>query len=257
MIPKVVHYCWFGKNPLSKSAKKCIASWKKYLPADYEIKEWNESNFDINSCTYVKEAYEQKKYAFVSDYARFWVLYNEGGLYFDVDVELIRRIDHIISAGSFMGFEKSLRTRNQDSSEPLGVAAGLGMGAEPQMPLLREILDMYEQKTSFDISDGTVVTYMTDLLSKYGLRNEHCFQDVAGFKLYPADYFCPMDSTTGLIEITENTVSIHHYACSWIDKKTLGYQMHLLKNRMIKIFGTRLVFGVIKRLRNICPKCTA
>lgn len=114
MIPKVIHYCWFGGNPLPEDAKKCIASWKKYLP-DYEIKEWNESNFDVNCCPYVKEAYEAKKYAFVSDYARFHVLYQEGGLYFDTDVEVIKNMDCIIAAGNFMGFEKSLATKQQES----------------------------------------------------------------------------------------------------------------------------------------------
>lgn len=114
MIPKIIHYCWFGGNPLPEDAKKCIASWKKYLP-DYEIKEWNESNFDVNCCPYVKEAYEAKKYAFVSDYARFHVLYREGGLYFDTDVEVIKNMDYIIAAGNFMGFEKSLATKQQES----------------------------------------------------------------------------------------------------------------------------------------------
>ena len=115
MIPKIIHYCWFGGNPLPKDAQECLSSWKKYLP-DYEIKVWNESNFDVNCCPYVKGAYEQRKFAFVSDYARFWVLYKEGGLYFDTDVEVIRNVDHIIAAGNFMGIEKSLATQKPDSS---------------------------------------------------------------------------------------------------------------------------------------------
>ena len=105
MIPKIIHYCWFGGNPLPKDAQKCIMSWKKYLP-DYEIKEWNESNFDVNCCPYVMGAYEAKKYAFVSDYVRFYILYHEGGLYFDTDVEIIRNMEHIVTAGNFMAFEK-------------------------------------------------------------------------------------------------------------------------------------------------------
>lgn len=102
MIPKVIHYCWFGGNPLPKSAQKCIALWRKYLP-DYEIKEWNENNFDVNIIPYTAEAYKAKKYAFVSDYARFWILYKYGGLYFDTDVEVIKNMDDIISKGPFMG----------------------------------------------------------------------------------------------------------------------------------------------------------
>lgn len=104
MIPKIIHYCWFGGNPLPELAVKCIESWKKYCP-DYEIKRWDESNFDLKCCDYVKEAYQAKKWAFVSDYVRFKVLYDEGGLYFDTDVELIKPIDDILARGPFMGVE--------------------------------------------------------------------------------------------------------------------------------------------------------
>ena len=104
-IPKIIHYCWFGRSPLPELAKKCIASWRKYFP-DYEIKEWNEDNFDVNSILYTSQAYQAKKYAFVSDYARFWILYMYGGLYFDTDVEVIRPMDDIIQRGPFMGCEK-------------------------------------------------------------------------------------------------------------------------------------------------------
>ncbi len=248
MIPKVIHYCWFGGNPLPEDALRCIASWKKYFP-DYEIKEWNESNFDVNSCPYIKGAYEEKKYAFVSDYARFWVLYKEGGLYFDTDVEVIKNMDHIVAQGSFMGFEKSLATQDAKSDEPLGINAGLGMGAEANMPLLKELLDLYESKDSFTFNEGTIVHHTTAMLKKYGFVNEHKFQDVAGFKLYPADYFCPMDSTTGLVDLTENTVSIHHYSCSWVDQKSLSFRLHLLKNKMIRIFGPKIVIGITNFIR--------
>ena len=188
MIPKVIHYCWFGGNPLPEDAKKCIASWKKYLP-DYEIKEWNESNFDVNCCPYVKEAYEAKKYAFVSDYARFHVLYQEGGLYFDTDVEVIKNMDYIIAAGNFMGFEKSLATKQQESgttprNSVLGVAPGLGLGVNPGLALLGELLDFYEIKEHFAIEDGTVVDYTTDLLRKHGLVEEHRLQKVADITIY-------------------------------------------------------------------------
>lgn len=244
MIPKVIHYCWFGGNPLPEDAKKCIASWKKYFP-DYEIKECNESNFDVNCCPYVKGAYEQKKYAFVSDYARFWVLYKEGGVYFDTDVEVIRNMDHIIDAGNFMGIEKSLATQNSDSGEMIGVNAGLGMGCEANSQFLKEMLDLYESKPSFTFDEGTIVHHTTWTLQKYGFVNEHKFQEVAGFKIYPADYFCPMDSTTGLVTLTDNTVSIHHYSCSWVDQKTLGFKLHLLKNSLIKLLGPKIVMKVV------------
>ena len=121
MIPKVIHYCWFGHHPLSPLAKKCMKSWKRYFP-DYEIKEWNERNFDVNIIPYVKEAYEAKRYAFVSDYARFWILYRYGGIYFDTDVEVIRPMTDIIERGAFMGCE-TVANKNI----PLYVNPGLGL----------------------------------------------------------------------------------------------------------------------------------
>ena len=124
MIPKIIHYCWFGRGPLPELAQKCIASWKKYLP-DYEIKEWNEDNFDVNIIPYTAEAYKAKKYAFVSDYARFWILYKFGGIYFDTDVEVIRPIDDIVERGNFMGFETDPSLTNDDASKA-SVAPGLG-----------------------------------------------------------------------------------------------------------------------------------
>lgn len=211
VIPKVIHYCWFGGNQLPELAKICIDSWKKYLP-DYEIKEWNETNFDLNSCEYIKEAYNCKKWAFVSDYARFWILYNYGGLYFDTDVEIINPLDDIIKCGSFMGFE------NMGNSE-LEVAPGLGLGANQGLGLYREILDMYEG-SHFINEDGTlnlltVVDRTTNILKKHGLKNENEKQTIEGVTIYPFDYFCPIDCATGKKSITSNTRSIHWYMDSW------------------------------------------
>lgn len=250
MIPKIIHYCWFGGNPLPEDAKKCVASWKKYL-LDYEIKEWNESNFDVNCCAYVREAYEAKKYAFVSDYARFYVLYQEGGLYFDTDVEVIKNMDHIIAAGNFMGYEKSLATQQQGQSgtNTLGVNPGLGLGVAPGLALIRELLDFYEQKEHFSVEDGTVVDYTTQILERHGLEREHKLQKVADITVYPADYFCPMDSTTGITTLTKNTVSIHHYSCSWIDHNTLSWRLHILKNKLIALFGEKWIMRFSRLIR--------
>ena len=137
-IPKVIHYCWFGRNPLPEMAIKCIESWKKFLP-DYEIKEWNEDNFDIRINPYVEEAYHMKKYAFVSDFARFWVLYNYGGIYFDVDVELLKPIDDILAKGPFMGlegFESWYKYRDLKAAP----AAGLGMATYPKHDAVGDML---------------------------------------------------------------------------------------------------------------------
>ena len=135
MIPKIIHYCWFGRNPLPELARKCIASWRKYLP-DYEIKEWNEDNFDVNIIPYTAEAYAQKKYAFVSDYARFWILYRYGGIYFDTDVEVIRPLDDIIARGCFMGFETDPAPKQ--SGVDACVNPGLGLGVAPGLGLIKK-----------------------------------------------------------------------------------------------------------------------
>lgn len=209
MIPKVIHYCWFGKNPLPPLAVKCIDSWKKYFP-DYEIKEWNEDNFDVNIIPYTEEAYKAKKYAFVSDYARFWILYYYGGLYFDTDVEVIKPMDAIIEKGPFMGCEQEGDNK---------VNPGLGLGANPGLGLYGELLQLYsilhfiEENGSQNLK--TVVDYTTELLGKYGLKNVNEIQECAGIWIYPQEYFCPISVDDGKLRITSNTVSIHHYAQSW------------------------------------------
>lgn len=205
MIPKVVHYCWFGGNPLPADAKKCIESWRKFFP-EYEIKEWNEHNFDVNCCDYVKEAYAAKKWAFVSDYARFWILYHEGGLYFDTDVEVIKDMSNIIAQGAFMGCE------TDDKCNP-----GLGLGANPGLGLYKEILDYYE-KIHFLIEGNTtetVVTHTSKILKSHGWVGNGEIEQIEGVTIYPPEYFCPMDYKTGKLNITPNTQSIHWYTASW------------------------------------------
>lgn len=250
MIPKKIHYCWFGRNPLPESAVKCIDSWKKYLP-DYEIIEWNEDNFDVNSIPYTKQAYEAKKYAFVSDYARFKVLYEHGGLYFDTDVEIIKSLDEIVSAGPFMGFEKNLHTQSDGKSA--GVNPGLGLGAYPGMAIYAEVIDFYKDK-DFILEEGTVVTYTTSILLRKGLIEKNMKQNIAGITIYPTDVFCPMDSTTGITIITSNTISIHHYTCSWLDHNSVSYRLHLLKNKLIKVFGREIIMNMCAFLRKLANK---
>lgn len=230
MIPKVIHYCWFGGNPLPKSAQKCIASWRKYLP-DYEIKEWNESNFDVNIIPYTAEAYKAKKYAFVSDYARFWILYKYGGLYFDTDVEVIKNMDDIIAKGPFMGLEKK-----QAGATPtqLGVAPGLGLGVNPGLGLYKELLDVYDDKhlfSAFGKIGETIVDITSKIMQKKGLKRQgdgflHCGE----ITIYPEEYFCPKNYYTGELTITPNTCAIHHYTATW-HKNTKTF-IEKLKNRL-------------------------
>lgn len=213
MNNKVIHYCWFGGNPLPESALKCIESWKNNLP-DYEIKEWNESNFDVNIIPYTAAAYKARKFAFVSDYARFWILYKYGGLYFDTDVEVIRSLDSIIGNGPYLGCET-------DACKPhITVNAGLGMYAEPGMPLYEKIIKKYESLTfqtgKGSVKQPTVVSIVTPLLMQEGLKEIAGIQKCGGVTVYPKEYFCPMDYTTGVVNTTDNSYTIHHFAATWL-----------------------------------------
>lgn len=237
MIPKVIHYCWFGKNPLPPLAVKCINSWKLYFP-DYEIKEWNEDNFDVNIIPYTQEAYQAKKYAFVSDYARFWILYRYGGIYFDTDVEVLKPMDDIVSRGPFMGCENEVN--EEKGATALAVAPGLGLGVNPGLGLYKEILDLYRSMRFIDetgkMNLKTVVEYTTELLCQYGLKNVNEVQKCADIWIYPKAYFCPKSYEDGKIYINKNTYTVHHFAGSWVTKsgkiKKFSYQV-ISSNRIL------------------------
>ncbi len=257
MIPKIIHYCWFGGNPLPKSAIKCIESWKRFFP-EYEIWAWVEKplpnpllkgrelyadrvmEFDVNSIAYTKEAYEAKKYAFVSDYCRFWVLYHHGGIYFDTDVQVIKPMDNIIAKGPFMGREAGSWMKAYGRPNGLAVAPGLALGVEEGNPLYKEFLDVYKT-LKFHLEDGTLNTkticwYVTEILLKYGLTdNNYQVEEVAGIWIYPADVFCPMDHTKGnYMKITNNTVSIHLYDATWRNHDTLHYKLARIKKWVVR-----------------------
>lgn len=219
-VPKLIHYCWFGGSPLGPDERECIDSWRKYLPG-YEIVRWDESNFDVHCCPYVSQAYDAKKWAFVSDYARFAILYKHGGLYFDTDVEVIRPMDDIIEKGPFMGFE----TDAIGSGSSGTVAPGLGISARPGLGLYELILASYEAD-EFVKADGTfnlttVVVRTTEILRSCGLKEVPGIQEVSGVTVYPSEYFNPKDPYTGEIRITKNTRSIHHFGMSWFSKKEM------------------------------------
>ena len=236
-IPKIIHYCWFGGVPLPSLAQKCIASWKKFL-SDYEIKEWNENNFDIHCCRYVEEAYKTKKWAFVSDYARFRILYEHGGLYFDTDVEIIKPLDDILARGGFMGVERY-------ADKPL-LNPGLGLAVAPGLGLYKELYTAYHSR-KFINEDGsmnlkTVVLYTTECLAARGLTDSHEIQCIDGVYIYPKDYFNPCNMNTGKIEITQNTVSIHHFAASWVDRDShIRWKIYQI---LYRFFGRKIANGV-------------
>ncbi len=223
MIPKKIHYCWFGGNPLPELAQNCIASWKKYCP-DYEIVEWNENNFDVHCNQYCSEAYAAKKWAFVSDVARLYALVTEGGIYMDTDVEVLQPLDQFLELEAFSGFEAFDRI-------PTGI-----MAAAKGHPMFTELLNDYNND-SFLNADGTPnlttnVTRITDNCLKHGLVLNNTKQTVNGFTLFPNDYFCPKDCDTKVLTITENTHTIHHFDGSWLsdEDKLMG----TLRNRLGK-----------------------
>lgn len=241
MIPKIIHYCWFGGKPLPKIAEKCIASWKKYLP-EYEIRRWDESNFEVNMIPYTKEAYAAGKYAFVSDYARFWILYHYGGVYFDTDVEVIRPVDDILERGDFLGVES-------DRNGEITVNPGLGFAASKGSEAIWELLNLY-RTFHFLNADGThclknIVEITTEYLSARGLENTGEIQQCCGFTIYPKDYFCPIDYDTRELKITENTRTIHHYAESWVPRSTR------FKNALSRLFGKRFMSCLVRIKRTV------
>lgn len=245
MIPRVVHYCWFGRNPLPASAVKCIDSWRKFMPG-YEIKEWNEDNFGVHSIPYIAEAYEAKKYAFVSDYARFWILYRYGGVYFDTDVELIQPIDDILERGAFMGIEDIY----PESYEYPLVNPGQGIAVEPGHEFYKKVLGYYAGIHFIDengqMDQETVVRRTTALLVEEGLQPRHELQQVSGIWIYPKEYFNPLDDLTGRLVKTENTRSIHWYARTWQSRSPLKQRLSRWSHR---VFGftlhkvKKMIFG--------------
>ena len=210
MIPKIIHYCWFGGKEKPEDVTKMIASWKKHCP-DYEIKEWNETNFDIHLNRYTEEAYQQKKWAFVSDVARLWALVHEGGIYMDTDVEVIRPLDNLLANKAFIGFE---------GTQWIGTNL---MGTEPHNAFLQAFLEDYNHR-NFTNPDGTlnqttnVEEITSRFLTQHNLVRNGEQQQAGDFTVYPTDYFSPYDYINGKVRTTANTYSIHWFSQSWIKR---------------------------------------
>lgn len=207
---KIIHYIWLGGNPKSKLIEKCIASWRKYMP-DWEIKEWNESNLDINCNDYVHKAYNEKKYAFASDYFRFDILKKHGGLYLDVDVEIIRPFeDLLVDKHAVTAFEYSNN-----------VAPGLVLYAsEPDNKFMRLMCDKYLNYTFENTQKGipmTICEYTTNELISHGLALNDSLQEVCGITIYPSTFFCPTNKEWSIQNFSKETRCIHHYGASWLD----------------------------------------
>ena len=223
MIPKIIHYCWFGRGEKPKLAKKCIASWKKYCP-DYEIIEWNEDNFDINMNAYTQMCYEQKRYAFLSDYVRLLVVEKQGGLYFDTDVELLKSPTPLLSDDAFFGFETSKY-----------VASGLGFGSIAHGQAIQAMMLEYEPYLDgqHDVAGCPILN--TNALEKLGLVKDGSMQLLGKTRIYPISWFNPYNSATGCLNKTCDTVSIHWYSAAWLSK---GRRLRMRIMRPLhRIFG--------------------
>lgn len=226
-IPKIVHYCWFGGKEKPDSVKKCIESWKRYLP-DYELMEWNENNFNIDKLQYTKEAYEAGKYAFVSDVARIEALYQYGGFYMDTDVEVLKSFTPLLDSRCVLGME-----------EKEYVATSF-MGFEKGHPLVKQFLNLYKNLTFFDgkgqIITGTNVAKLTKMLIKQGFVQENRYQELEdGIKIYPKEFFSPYDYINCYYNITENSYCVHHFAVSWMSKKE--QLKKVIKKKIVRFLG--------------------
>ncbi len=230
MIPKTIHYCWFGRGDKPDLAKKCIESWKKYCP-DYKIIEWNEDNFDIDINSYVREAYDAKKYAFVTDYVRLYVLEKYGGIYMDSDVEVIKPLDHFLNEKAFSSFE------NNDYI-PTGI-----MASEKNNLWIKSLLHDYDNlhfinNGNMDLTPNTIRITKTTI-DKFKLIPHSSYQKLGNgvVTIYPHDFFCPKSHITNEIEITENTHTIHHFAGSWMRPEEI--ERKKIKDHYIKKFGSK------------------
>lgn len=237
MIPRTIHYCWFGRGAMPELARKCIASWHKYMP-DWDYKLWNEDNFDVSQVVYIKEAYEARKYAFVSDFVRLFVLEREGGIYLDTDVEVFRSFEKLLEFRAFAGFEGSKYL-------PLGTCV---LASEAHGIWVSEQLDYYRDR-HFLKEDGTMdnttnVQFITAKMREQGFVQNGMEQDFKDLHVFPVDYFCPMQ-TTGEFFRTNNTYCNHLGMGSWMDRKD-G-----LKARIGRLVGRKNMIRLIKLKRKL------
>ncbi|MBU7449876.1 glycosyltransferase family 32 protein [Leuconostoc citreum] len=247
MIPKIIHYVWFGEKEKNTEVRRCIESWKKYLP-DYEIIEWNEKNFDTSLSPYVQEALSANMYAFASDFVRLWAVYNYGGIYLDTDVEVIKTYDKLLEHKAFFG------TEEVDS-----ISSGLSFGAEKQNEVVKELLSLYKDR-KFIKSDGsfnlkTTNMIVTEYFVKSGYKLRSKIQTIKGVTIYPRKYFSPIKWWTGEKKIEPITYSIHWYDASWIKNKskskysdtTITTLKHYVVLEIRRVFGYSS-YDYIKRI---------
>ena len=241
-IPKRIQYIWFGKGPKSELIQKCMDNTQSVLN-DWEVTVWDEECYDVYSCNYMREAYEHKKYAFASDYARFDILFQHGGVYLDTDVELLRPIpDELLLDEGFTGVESNNK-----------IAPGLIFACEAGNPIVGEILEMYREEHFIDpngnMNTKTVVDRVMEIFNRHGFIRNGEEQVLDGFHIYPADYFCAFDFVTNAFEITENTISIHHYTATWISNKSrMKFKVQNMLRKCLGINRYKKIISIKRRL---------
>ena len=240
MIPKIIHYCWLSGDPIPENLQKCMNSWKKHLP-DYEFILWDRNRFDINSTLWTKQAFEAKKYAFAADYIRLYAVYNYGGIYMDMDVEVVKSFNELLNYPYIFGFE----TAN-------GIEAGV-FGAEQHAPFLKDCLNYYDNRP-FIQKDGlfdtrTLPTIIYDIFSHNKLIKERKQLDICNdsdcFFVFNPDFLTAKSHKTGNIHITKNTYTIHHFAGSWIPKRD-KIKRDLINNIYKFISSNPILFKIYK-----------
>ncbi len=219
LIPKKIHYCWFGRNPIPGKLKKYMESWHKYCP-DYEIIEWNEDNYDVSKNKFMYDAYKAKKWGFVTDYARLDIVYNEGGIYLDTDVEIVNNIDDLLYQKAFMGMQDSYL-----------VATGLGFGAMPKTKIIKTLRNSYEYLIFNENIMGEISCpkIQTNDLKKLGfIPNGEC-QVVGDLTIYPEKMLCGKSYGTMQVSLAPYTRMIHHFEGSWATPATMRDVKHRTK----------------------------
>ena len=237
MIPKKIHYCWFGRGPMPELALKCIESWHRYMP-DYEYKLWNEDSFDIDCNQYVKEAYEAKKFAFVSDYVRLFALYSEGGIYMDTDVEVLKPYDDLLSLPAFTGYEGS-KYRPPVTGTMASESGGIWVSEQ-----LAEYDHAHFVKPDGSLDLTTNTTRITELMRKNGFVPNGKKQIYKDLHVFPIEYFCPRQ-TTGEVLITKDTYCDHHFMGSWNERGKNNWLVRLVgkKGSIMLIKLKRMIIG--------------
>lgn len=251
MIPKCIHYCWFGPAPLPQATQRYIASWHEHLP-DFQFKLWNEDNFDVQAVAYSRDAYAAGKYAFVADVCRIQALLHEGGIYLDTDVQLLGSFDAFLPLNCFTGFEQGLNpySRELTCSPQAGV-----MGCEAGSALMRDVWQQYRQLNFNPARPVTINQIFRQIYQQRGIRFNNQYQHIADYvHVYPSDYFMAKNAYTHALNITEHTVCIHHYDGSWLqDSKQADIGKRQLINLLRCLLGAdnaRKLIGWLKRKKN-------